>query len=637
MRPFRTIQATLFVTLSVISVSSVASMCGVSWDGDKVAAFTHGKALGQQIRLNDSKGNELAQVTVAQIKAFHEAKDGIKQVTGRNPQFLICDDQSPNAFATKASDGGDLLGVTVGMMKMVNGDRDMAAAVIGHEYAHNIREHLSGSQTRNTVLNVLGAIAGLALDVAMEDKYGVSGFGQDIASLSTGLVARKFDRDQEREADQDGFNYMVRAGFNPTGAIRLSDKFRQLGETSGGWFFDSHPGWEERGETFKVMLSSNQEARRLASLPSSLNPSSNSNATSKSEPIQLALVPVFETSDAQKAYSEGLEALRKQDQVGAVKKMKSAALAGHASAQIYLGFGLEKGRNGLARDEIEAVRFYRLAAEQGNPIAQSLLGTMYERGRGGLAKDLNQALTYYRLSAKQGNAQGQAFLGTFYERGLGGIEKNDVEATRLYTLSAEKNNPIAQMLLGEKYEKGTGGLSKNHAEALRLYKLSADNGNPAGQLKLGLMYEIGLGGLPKDTFEAAKLYQLSANQGHPGGLASLGRMYDFGTGGFPKDEIEAVRLYRLAADEGNASGQVLLGTRYMKGAGGLPKDEFEGIRLYRLSAQQNSPLAKNNLGAAYEFGQGGLSKDIETAVVYYKEAAALGNSSAANNLKRLGR
>ena len=212
----------IFFLVAFCSFSATASLCSASWDGDKVANFTQGKPLGQTVRLNDSKGNQLAQLTVAQIKAFHEAKDAIKQVTGRTPQFLICDDQSPNAFATKGKDGGDLLGVTVGMMKMVNGDREMAAAVIGHEYAHNIRGHISGAQVRNTVLNVLGAIAGLAIDIAMQDRYGVSGFGQDISGLATGLAARKFDRDQEREADEDGFNYMLKAGFDPSGAVRLA-------------------------------------------------------------------------------------------------------------------------------------------------------------------------------------------------------------------------------------------------------------------------------------------------------------------------------------------------------------------------------------------------------------------------------
>ena len=577
-----------------------AGICDVAWDGDKVAAAIAGRPAYLRVPLRD-KQQQVTEVTVDQIQAFNEAKDRISRAAGLSPNFIICSGNDPNAFATSGTNG-EVVGVTVGMLKLVNGDRDMAGAVIGHEMAHHTQRHRSLADSRDALIGLAALVLGVAVDSRLQRRGSVStGLGLDLAQLGGALISRKFNRDQEREADDVGFQYMVTAAFNPNGAVRLAERMNQSGSGGIGLFFDSHPGWSERTERFQTMIAGNPQAQQLIarSAPSPTVASTSTQQDSTSTQT-IALAPTYTTSDAQKSYSDGLSAWRAKDVVTAVREFRSAAAGGYAPAQAIVGYLYQNGFGGLPKDESEAVRLYRLAADQGDALGQNNLAAAYARGMGGLQKDEAEAVRYFKLSADQGNAQGQAGLGLAYLRGAGGLQKDE-------------------------------------AEGVRLFRLSADQGNAQGRNSLGAAYAMGIGGLQKDEVEATRLYRLAADQGHAQAQANLGVMYAAGRGGLVKNEAEAARLFRLSANQGNALGQATLGYMYSTGTGGLSKNEVEALRLYRQSADQGSALGQNNLGAMYEFGRGGLPKDIEEAVLWYQKAAAQGNNLAIANLKRLGR
>jgi predicted Zn-dependent protease len=58
----------------------------------------------------------------------------------------------------------------------------------------------------------------------------------NVGVMSASLISTKFDRDQERQADEAGFKYMVDAGFNPLGAIRLAEILQRSGAGGIGLF-----------------------------------------------------------------------------------------------------------------------------------------------------------------------------------------------------------------------------------------------------------------------------------------------------------------------------------------------------------------------------------------------------------------
>lgn len=553
------------------ALTSLAGPCDSAWDGEKIAVATSGRPVDLSVPLRERNG-QVTEVTVGQIQAFREAKARISAVVGRSASFTICSSSAPNAFAT-SDQSGDVIVVTIGMLKFANGDPDIAAAVVGHEYAHHTKNHRTNAQIRDVAIGLLALIAGVALDTKIQQRIGVSGLGLDLGSVSGSLVSRKFDRDQEREADEVGFKYMVSAGFNPTGAISLANRMNQLGLSGDGLFLDTHPGWGERGELFRSMIANSGEAQRIIARA---REASSTTATGSQSPAprthSVAIAPSYTTSDAQRRYSDGLAAARVRDSATAVREFRTSAEAGYAPAQVILGYLYLRGREGLSKDEREAVRLFQLAADQGNALGQVNLGYLYSVGVDGLPKNERESIRLFRLAADQGNALGQANLGYFYSVGV-------------------------------------DGLPKNERESVRLLRLAADQGNALGQANLGYLYSVGAEGLAKDDGEAVRLLRLAADRGNALGQANLGYLYFQGRGGLPKDEVEAARLYRLAADQGDALGQAGLATLYANGRGGLARDDLEAVRLYRLSAAQGNGFSRTQLGLMYEAGRGGLSKN----------------------------
>jgi len=252
----------LLMVLLLFPISALAGVCDTVWDGDKLGDATRGLSLSRGIPLRN-KDTVSAEVTVGQIQAFYVAKKRISVIAILSPSFSICDSSEVNAFAG-AQGNGQVVGITIGMLKLVDGNPDMAAAVIGHELAHHVKGHAAATQAREKVIGLLGLIVGGIVEYTVARGYGITGTGDNVRQVGSSLVNSKFSRDQEREADQLGFEYMVRAGFNPNGAIQLANRMNEIGAGGIGLFFDSHPGWSERESDFRAMIAANPEARRLA-------------------------------------------------------------------------------------------------------------------------------------------------------------------------------------------------------------------------------------------------------------------------------------------------------------------------------------------------------------------------------------
>jgi TPR repeat protein len=514
----------LFALFACFSSVGNASTCEKAWDGDKIASAIEGRALSLRVPLRH-KEQHIDEVTVAQIKAFTDAKSRISSAAGRSPIFVICTGE-PNAFATSGPKG-DVVGVTVSMVKLVDGDADMAAAIMGHELAHHTRNHQVLSRERDVVLGVLSLIAGIALESNLVRRTGVvSGLGVDLSQMAGTLVSSKFDRDQEREADEHGFRYMLDAGYNPAGAVRLALKMNRLGLGGAGLFFDRHPGWAERSGRFQHLIASSPQAQQVIARANE-QISLAAVQPPQTEKTEIDIPTVYAASDAEKSHSDGLAALRSRDIPAAVLAFRAAAEAGYAPSQVIVGDLYANGRGGLPRNDEEAVRLFKLAAEQEDGNGQASLGFMFSAGRGGLPRNDHEAVRLYKLSAAQDSAAGLSNLGAAYERGMGGLPQDEVEAVRLYLLASEKGWAQAQSNLGFMYLSGKGGLAKNAPEAVRLFRLAANKNNALGLNNLGYMYENGLGGLPKSLEEAVTLYRRAASQGHAmaqRNLIRLGRM-----------------------------------------------------------------------------------------------------------------
>jgi predicted Zn-dependent protease len=200
-------------------------------------------------RMSRSEEIELGQRAAAQIERQYRTYEdptvsrigqSVAAASGANYpyRFRVIDQDQVNAFALP---GGPIY-VTDRLLREIGDDRDQLAGVLGHEVAHVARRHSARQIERQNLL-------GLGIQILTQ------GTAQDIASLVANLELLSYSRDQEREADSKGVEYMRAAGYNPMGLVRFLERLARM-EGSGGSvpFLRSHPGSAARADRLREML-----------------------------------------------------------------------------------------------------------------------------------------------------------------------------------------------------------------------------------------------------------------------------------------------------------------------------------------------------------------------------------------------
>jgi predicted Zn-dependent protease len=119
---------------------------------------------------------------------------------------------------------------------------DEAAHVIGHEIAHALREHARARAAKNTLTNA-GAIVMAVL---------VGGGAGELVRHGGGVLALKFSRDDEREADLLGLELAARAGYDPQASITLWEKMSRVAKSAAPSWLSTHPSGQERIERLRA-------------------------------------------------------------------------------------------------------------------------------------------------------------------------------------------------------------------------------------------------------------------------------------------------------------------------------------------------------------------------------------------------
>ena len=157
-------------------------------------------------------------------------------------EFVVLNSSVPNAWALP----GGKIAINRGLLTELDNESELAA-ILGHEVVHAAARHTAQAQTRGMLLQ--GALIASAIGAGNSEYANLIMGG---ASLGAQLISQRYGRDAERESDEYGIQYMVRAGYDPRGAITLQEKFVALSEARGknaSWFeglFASHPPSEER-------------------------------------------------------------------------------------------------------------------------------------------------------------------------------------------------------------------------------------------------------------------------------------------------------------------------------------------------------------------------------------------------------
>ncbi len=161
-------------------------------------------------------------------------------------EFVVLNNSVPNAWALP----GGKIAINRGLLMELDSEAELAA-VLAHEIVHSAARH--GAQMMEK--SILMGVGILGLEGLMKDhKYEDVVVGS--AAVGAGLIALKYSRQAELEADRYGIKYMSKAGYNPKAAVILQETFLRLEKDRNpewmGGLFSSHPPSQERLDANKA-------------------------------------------------------------------------------------------------------------------------------------------------------------------------------------------------------------------------------------------------------------------------------------------------------------------------------------------------------------------------------------------------
>lgn len=173
--------------------------------------------------------------------------------------FQVVNANYVNAYAFP----GGSIGITRGILLELDNEAELAA-LLGHEIGHVTARHAGARMTQGMLAQaaVGTAVAGLG-DSALGGAVGMVG------QIGAGALLARYSRENERQADQLGTDYMVLANQNPEGMVGLMSMLRSLSSRKPNaieLMFSSHPMSDERYRNVQQQVSgfsSNQRARDL--------------------------------------------------------------------------------------------------------------------------------------------------------------------------------------------------------------------------------------------------------------------------------------------------------------------------------------------------------------------------------------
>jgi predicted Zn-dependent protease len=196
--------------------------------------------MGQQY--SSQLNSTLPVVSDAAIEQYiNQLGDSIAHLTGRGDldwHFFVVNTDVVNAFALP----GGYVYVNRGVIERAE-KLDELAGVMGHEIGHVVKRHSVKQMQQQQ-----GANIGVALTCVLT-KVCDSQASQAAIQVGGAAVFASFSRQDEKEADEEGFKNVIRAGISPNGLVSFFQKL--MAEEKGGgspvdaWFSD-HPLTQDR-------------------------------------------------------------------------------------------------------------------------------------------------------------------------------------------------------------------------------------------------------------------------------------------------------------------------------------------------------------------------------------------------------
>ena len=234
-----------------VALASSLTACGISQQQEVQMGVEYAQQINAQLPIvQDPELNRYINVL----------GDSIARLTSRRDldwHFFIVDAKDVNAFAVP----GGFVYVNRGLIERAD-QMDELAGVLGHEIGHVVRRHTVKQMEKAQGANVGVTLACILTSVCNSQIAGAA------INLAGGAVFARFSRQDEAEADNEGFNNVVRAGISPVGMVTMFQKLIAERKTRPAgveaWFI-THPLEEDRIAAIQARI--NQLPRgQLASL-----------------------------------------------------------------------------------------------------------------------------------------------------------------------------------------------------------------------------------------------------------------------------------------------------------------------------------------------------------------------------------
>ncbi len=198
------------------------------------------------------------QTVINQVKKVGTRIARVSNHTDYTWEFIVIEDDSiANAFCLP----GGKIGIYTGILPYTK-DENGLAAVIGHEVGHAMARH-GAERMSAALLAQVGQIAlNLILDIddpiildALNKAYGL---GTEIG------VILPFSRKQELEADRIGVDLMIKAGYNPIGALEFWKRMKEKRQGKQPLvYLSTHPLDEERIKEIEKLIENQTDKKPL--------------------------------------------------------------------------------------------------------------------------------------------------------------------------------------------------------------------------------------------------------------------------------------------------------------------------------------------------------------------------------------
>lgn len=221
----------LLVSSAELDQMSVQAYTKLKADASGKGALNHDTAMLQRVRA-------IAARIQPQTRVFRADAPGWKW------EVNVISSNELNAFCMP---GGKIMFYS-GLITQLKLTDDEIAIVMGHEIAHALREHsreqVSQAMAAQTAIGVGAALLGLG-----DASAGMANAGYEA------LVASRFSRNDESEADRIGLELSARAGYDPRAGVTLWQKM--MSASQGGRppeFLSSHPAETSRVQQIQSLL-----------------------------------------------------------------------------------------------------------------------------------------------------------------------------------------------------------------------------------------------------------------------------------------------------------------------------------------------------------------------------------------------